>query len=145
MNLDPTIIDAVIAVAMAFMALSVTLLVGALISVIWKGRDTLGAIEKLCNTVDQEVGPTAVQLREVMDGLNQLRGVTTQRITAVAHKAEEVSDTLGTAVGTASKHSNVWGAGLLAGFRAYLNGKPNESASTDKQIIDRGERHELKQ
>jgi uncharacterized protein YoxC len=131
---------------MAFMALSLTLLVSALTSVLWKGRDTLGSIERLADTLQQEVGPTAVQLREVMDGLNQIKGVTTQRITAVTHKVETAADSVATAVDKTKKHSTVWGTGLIAGFKEYLYGKNEDHISVDKQItMDRGERHELKQ
>lgn len=142
--MSPEVLDATIALSMAFMALSTTLLVAAMVGVLWKGRDTLGAIERLAHTVDQEVGPTAVQLREVMDSVNQLKGVTTQRITAVSHKVEDVAGTVGTAVTSASKQSTVLGHGLLAGLRAYFAPKSVETA--DKHItMDRGERHELKQ
>lgn len=143
--MTPALLDATIAISMMFMALSTTLLVCALLGVLWKGRDTLGAIERLCHTVDQEVGPTAVQLREVMDSVNQLKGVTTQRITAVSHKVEEVTGTVGTAVDSAQKQTSVFGTGLLAGLHAYFSPKGPHDAG-DKQItMDRGERNELKQ
>jgi hypothetical protein len=139
---SPEVLDATIALSMAFMALSTTLLVAAMCGVLWKGRDTLGAIERLCHTIDTEVGPTAVQLREVMDGVNQLKGVTTQRITAVSTKVEEAAGSVGTVVDKAGKQTTVFGHGLLAGLRAYLAPKPAE----DKQLtMERGERHELRQ
>src|SRR5581483_6521753 len=107
---------------MAFMAMSLTLLVSALIFVLMKGRDTLGAIERLADTVTQEVGPTAVQLREVMDGINQIKGVTTQRITEVTHKVEVATEGVAGVVDKTKKQSSVWSAGLIAGFREYLYG-----------------------
>jgi hypothetical protein len=123
---------------MGFMALSTTLLVAALMGVIWKGRDTLGAIEKLCNTVDQEVAPTAVQLREVMESVNQLKGVTTQRITAVSSKVEDVAGSVGTAVDKAQRQTTVLGTGLFAGMRAYF--APKGPQDHDKHLtMDRGE------
>jgi uncharacterized protein YoxC len=141
---SPEVLDAAIAISMAFMALSTTLLVAALCGVLWKGRDTLGAIERLCQTVDQEVGPTAVQLREVMESVNQLKGVTTQRITAVSHKVEDVAGSVGTAVTGAQKQAAVVSTGLLAGLRAYFG--PRNPEAVDKHItMERGERHELKQ
>jgi uncharacterized protein YoxC len=141
-HLDPNFIDGVIMISWALMAMSLTLLTSALIGVLWKGRDTLGAVEKLADTLEHEIGPTAVQLREVMDGINQIKGVTTQRITAVTSKVETAADSVASVVDNTSKQSSVWSAGLLAGFREYLYGK-NENA--DKQLtMDRGERHELK-
>jgi len=139
-HLDSATIDGVIAVSMAFMAIALLLFVSALMGVLYKGRDTLGAIERLADTLQQEVGPTAVQLRDVMDGINQLKGVTTQRITAVTHKVETAADSVSAAVDTTKKHSSVWSAGLLAGFRSYLYGNKEHTAA-DKQItMDKGER-----
>lgn len=136
--MTPEVLDAAIAFSLGFMALSTTLLTAALMGVIWKGRDTLGAIEKLCHTVDQEVGPTAVQLREVMESVNQLKGVTTQRITAVSHKVEDVAGSVGTTFDKAQKQTTVLGHGLFAGVRAYF--APKSLNENDKQItMDRGE------
>ena len=135
--MSPEVLDATIALSMAFMALSTTLLVAALCGVLWKGRDTLGAVERLCQTLNQEVTPTAVQLREVMESVNQLKGVTTQRITAVSHKVEEAAGSVGTVVDKAQKQGSVYGTGLLAGVRAYFAPKNSD----DKQLtMDRGER-----
>jgi uncharacterized protein YoxC len=143
-HVDPVIIDVVVAVSMAFMAVALVLFVATMMSVLWKGRDTLGAIERLADTVQQEVGPTAVQLRDVMDGINQIKGVTTQRITAVTHKVETAADSVATVVEGTKKQSSVWSAGLLAGFTEYLYGK--NAASAEKQLtMDKGERHEFRQ
>ena len=126
------------------MAVSLCIFTYAMSGVMWKGRDTLGAIEKLADTLQQEVGPTAVQLRDVMDGINQIKGVTTQRITAVTHKVETAADSVANVVDSTKKQSSVWSAGLFAGFREYLYGKHANGA--DKQLtMDKGERHELKQ
>ncbi len=142
MVLDNNTIDAIIALSMAFMAVSLLFLVSTVLFVMMKGLDTLSAVTRLCDTVNQEVGPTAVQLREVMDGVNQIRGATTQRITAVGSKVEDVAGGITTAVDKVQKESNVLGAGLLAGLRTYLGYKPHMEGS-DKQItMDKGEHHE---
>src|SRR5579883_1953516 len=122
---------------MAFMSVCLMLLVSALTSVLWKGRDTLGSIERLADSLQEEVGPTAMQLREVMSGINQLKGATTQRITAVSHKVEIVTDSVNAAVDKTRKESIALGTGLIAGIKEYLWGK-NE-LSPDKQIgMERG-------
>jgi uncharacterized protein YoxC len=139
---NPETINVVIAFSMAFMAVALMLLTASLMGVLWKGRDTLGSIEKLADTLQQEVGPTAGQLREVMDGINQLKGVTTQRITAVTHKVETAADSVAVVVDKTKKQSAVVGTGLLAGFKEYLYGKNHDK---EKQIaMDKGESHELK-
>jgi uncharacterized protein YoxC len=144
-NVTDVAINTAIAVSMGILAICFALLVGQLIGLLAKGRDTLGAVERLADTLQQEVGPTAVQLREVMDGINQIKGVTTQRITAVTHKVETAADSVATAVDQTKKHSSIWGTGLIAGFQEYLYGK-HEKLRPDKQIpMDRGDRHELKQ
>jgi uncharacterized protein YoxC len=140
--ITPEVLDACIAFSMAFMALSSVLLTAALMGVLWKGRDTLGAVEKLCNTLDSEVAPTAVQLREVMDSVNQLKGVTTQRITAVSHKVEDVAGSVGTAVDKAQRSTTIMGTGLFAGVRAYF--APKGPQDHDKQISMERERDELR-
>lgn len=138
--MDNHTIDVIVAVCMMLMAVALLLFVSTLMSVLYKSIDTLGAIQRLCNTIDQEIGPTAVQLREVMNGINQLRGATTQKITAVGHKVEEVSDSFGSAVNNVQKQTSVLGTGILAGFRAYLHGKPEEGS--DKRItMDKGAHH----
>jgi uncharacterized protein YoxC len=139
---DNNIIDAVVAVSMAFMAVSLMLLVASLMNVMQKGIDTLGAVQRLCNTLDQEVGPTAVQLREVMNGINQLRGATTQRITAVSHKVEDVAGSLTTAVDRAQKQTSVVGTGFVAAIRSYLQGKPDDGSKEKRLTMDKGEHHE---
>ncbi len=139
MGIDTNVIDAIIAVSMAFMAVSLMLLVATLMSVLMKSVDTLGAIQRLCNTVDQEIGPTAVELREIMSGLSQLKGATTQRITAVGHKVEDVAGNINTAVDKAQKHSTVMGTGLLAGFRAYLSGQPHNEGREKQITMDKHE------
>lgn len=140
--MSPEVLDATIALSMAFMALSTTLLVAALCGVLWKGRDTLGAIERLAHTVDQEVGPTAVQLREVMESVNQLKGVTTQRITAVSHKVEEAAGSVGHSLDNAQKQSTVLRHGFLAGVRAYF--APKDQDEHKSITMERGERNELR-
>lgn len=140
--MSPELLDTVIAGSMAFMAMSTTLLVAALLGVIWKGRDTLGAIERLVTTVDQEVKPTAVQLREVMESVNQLKGVTTQRITAVSHKVEEAAGSVGTTIDKAQRQTTVLGHGFLAGVRAYF--APKNHDDTKSITMERGERNELR-
>ena len=144
MHFSDAEINLALVVSMGILAVSFTLLVGQLIGVLAKSRDTLASIERLTDTLQQEVGPTAVQLREVMDGINQIKGVTTQRITAVTSKVENVAGNVSTVVDQTKKQSSVFGAGLLAGFREYLYGKKDETP-VDKQIpMDKGERHELK-
>jgi uncharacterized protein YoxC len=143
-QIDTTVLDVVIALSAMFMAVSLLLFVSAACGVLYKGRDTLTAIERLADTLQQEVGPTAVQLRDVMDGINQIKGVTTQRITAVTHKVETAADSVATVVDQTKKQSSVWSAGVFAGFREYLYGK--QDTSVDKQLsMDKGERRELKQ
>jgi hypothetical protein len=78
-----------------------------------------------------------------MESVNQLKGVTTQRITAVSHKVEEAAGSVGTAVDKAGRSTTVLGTGLFAGVRAYF--APKGLQDHDKQIsMDRGEANELR-
>ncbi len=140
-------INVAVVVALMLFAISTFLLVVNAVPLLMQGKETLGAVERLAKTLDDEVAPTLAELREVMDGVNQIRSVTAARVNEVGHKVEDVAGSLTGVVGQAQKASTVWGVGLIAGFRAYLTGKNsnNGTGQESKQItMDRGEQHELK-
>ena len=130
-------------IVMALMLLAVTSLMVACAAVpmVNQASRTLVAFEKLADTLQGETKPTLAELREVVSGLNQLKSVTAERVTEVSHRVEDVAGTVGTVAGKAKKGSAVWGAGFVAGIKAYLAGKDDGQAATEmKQLsVDRGE------
>jgi uncharacterized protein YoxC len=141
--LDPQLfINAFIAVALILLAVSTFLLVSSAMPLMHQANRTAIAFEKLADTLQAETKPTLQELRDVISGVNQLRSVTAERVTEVGHRVEDVAGTVGQVAGSAKKHTAVWGAGLLAGVRAYLAGKDSTGSQAEvKQITDRGEKN----
>jgi uncharacterized protein YoxC len=126
--------NVLVAVSLMFLAVTLSLLVGFAAPLFIQAGRTLNAYEKLADTLETEVKPTLIEVRHVVDGLNDLRSLTSARVTAVSHRVEDVAGTVSTVAGEAKKHSNVWGTGLLAGVRAYLNGQSPDIQPSTRQI-----------
>ena len=139
--MDPTMVNAFITMALMLLAVASLMLVAAAFPMMNQASRTLIAFEKLADTVQGETKPTLAELREVISGLNQLKSVTAERVTEVSHRVEDVAGTVGNVAGKAKKSSAVWGAGFVAGIRAYLTSREDGQAATDvKQLsVDRGE------
>ena len=125
-----TVVNVAVVAALGFLAVSLTLLVASVMPLLRQGEATLSSLQRLSDTLDKEVPPTLNELRGVMDGVNQIRSLTTQRVTDVGHKAEELTGNVTTMVGSAKKQTHVAGVGLLAGLKAYFSG--NNEHSEDK-------------
>jgi len=124
--------------ALGLMAITALLLVGAAWFVVPQISHTLRAYEKLADTLDAELKPTLVEVHEVLQGVNQLRQLTTQRVTEVGqkvtevgHQVEVVAGSMGQAAGSAQKQSSVLGAGLWAGVKHYLSGEKTSQQHSD--------------
>ena len=139
--MDPTMVNAFITMALMLLAVASLMLVAAAFPMMNQASRTLIAFEKLADTVQGETKPTLTELREVISGLNQLKSVTAERVTEVSHRVEDVAGTVGNVAGKAKMSSAVWGAGFIAGIRAYLTPRDDGQASTDvKQLsVDGGE------
>ncbi len=139
--MEPVMVNAFISVALMLLAVTSLLLVSSAIPLLSQASRTLIAFEKLADTVQGETKPTLTELREVVSGLNQLKSVTAERVTEVSHRVEGVTSTVGEVAGKAKKSSAVWGAGFVAGIKAYLAGKDDGQVPAEvKQLsVDRGE------
>jgi hypothetical protein len=107
------------------MLLTVTmlLLVASALPLMNQAGRTLSAYEKLAGTLDTELKPTLTELKEVMDGVNDLRLQTAKRVNEVG---SGVVGTIETVKHGAKAGSSVWTAGLMAGVKAYFAGNPTE-------------------
>lgn len=121
------VVNVAVVGALIFLAVSLTLLVGSIMPLLRQSEATLSSLQRLSDTLDKEVPPTLSELRGVMDGVNQIRSLTAQRVQDVGTKAEELTGNVTTLVGTAKKETSVAGAGLLAGFKAYFWGQENKN------------------
>ncbi|HEY9715683.1 MAG TPA: hypothetical protein V6C72_19570 [Chroococcales cyanobacterium] len=130
-----TVINGAVAGAMIFLALAVTALLAAAWTMIPQINRTLNAYEKLAETLEGELAPTLKEVQKVVIGVGELKAIAGHTVEGVTTKVEDVTGSLGKAASTAKNHSSVFGAGLLAGFRAYLEGKHEHSSL---KTVDRG-------
>lgn len=86
---------------------------------------TLTAYEKLATTLETELAPTIREVSKLAGGVVKIQSVAQQSMTEVGTKVEDVTGNLTKVTDSAKKESNVWGTGLLAGMKAYLNAKEN--------------------
>ncbi len=119
------IVNVAVVAALAFLAVSFTLLVGMIMPLLRQAEATMSSVQRLSDTLDREVPTTLAEMRGVMDGVNQIKALTAQRVHEVGNKAEELTGNVTTLVGTAKKESQVAGVGLLAGLKAYFKGQEN--------------------
>jgi X-X-X-Leu-X-X-Gly heptad repeat protein len=126
-----TAVDVTVLVALVILAVSLAILTGAIMPLLRQFSSTALSFQKLSETMEREVSPTMVELRSVMDGINQIKAITTQRVQDVSSKAGELTDGVTTLVTSAKKESTVASAGVLAGLKAYLFPHP-QSQETRK-------------
>ncbi|MBX9689000.1 MAG: hypothetical protein K2X27_19990 [Candidatus Obscuribacterales bacterium] len=136
------VVNVAVVAALIFLAVSLTILVASVMPLLRQSEATLSSLARLSDTLDKEVPPTLAELRGVMDGVNQIRSITAQRVTDVGHKAEELTGNVTTLVGTAKKESSVASAGLFAGLKAYFLG--GEEKAESKSIAMERKNVELK-
>lgn len=123
-------VNVAVVAALIFLAVSLTLLVASIMPLLRQGEATLSSLQRLSDTLDKEVPPTMAELRGVMDGVNQIKSITAQRVSDVGHKAEELTGNVTNLVGSAKKESSVAGAGVLAGLKAYFFPDHSEESKT---------------
>lgn len=122
-------LNIVVAFALAFVAVTLTLLVAQALPLLRQLSDTAHSCQSLLTTLEKEVQPTAAELRDLLHGVNQIRAITASQVTEVSTKVEDLTGNVNQMVGSAKKESSVMGAGLLAGLRAYFQG--DESVQKD--------------
>lgn len=121
--MDPNLINAFVAVSLIILTLSLLLMVSAAIPLISQASRTLFAYERLADTVETEIKPTLLEVKEAVEGFNQFRSLTAKRVNEVGHTVEDVAGSVGHAAKDVTKSSSVFGAGLIAGIKHYLEDK----------------------
>ena len=142
--MDPAIVNALIVISLALLALAAVLLAGTCAPVLYQAHRTMIAYERLAATLNNEVPATLNEFKQLAQRVNALGSITTQQVTEVGHKVEAVSGSIGHAAGNAKKQGSVWGSALLAGVKSYLTPASEEiqgdPAAHFKQITkNRGE------
>ncbi len=108
-------LNILVAVALIFLAVSLMLISLPLMSMVKQSERTLSALERLLGTVDKELGPTLKQVDTLLGSIGD-----------VGSKVGDVKGGITKAADEAKKNSSVFGAGFMAGIRAYLEPKGNK-------------------
>lgn len=123
-------------VIVLFLFLIFVVMVAAMMSpinnLLKQSERTLDATESLIRTLDKELGPTLNEVNLVLGSVQEIKAIAEQRLTDVGTRVEDVTGNITKAADVAKTHSSVWGAGLMAGIKAYLEGKPEEKHSEKK-------------
>jgi hypothetical protein len=125
-------LDGAVVGALVFLALGITALLAAAWILIPQVNRTLGAYEKLAVTLEAELGPTLKEVQKVVVSVGELKQIAGQRVHDVSTKVEDVTGNLSKVATSAKTESSVYGAGLWAGFRAYLGGAAKDHHDHDK-------------
>jgi hypothetical protein len=125
-------LDGAVVGALVFLALGVTALLATTWTLIPQINKTLGAYEKLADTLEAELGPTLKEVQKVVVSVGELKQIAGQRVQDVSTKVEDVTGNLTKVATSAKKESSVYGAGLWAGLRSYLEGKDHKEHGDKK-------------
>ena len=142
-----SLIDAFVVFALLGLCLGLAVLAAYINPLITQGVRTLESYAKLADTLEEELAPTLREVQKVVVGVGELRQIAGQTMSGVGTKVEDVTGNITKVAGNAQRSSSVWGAGLLAGAKAYLEGKGHEHRDTEngrqsssrRHVIDRGE------
>jgi predicted PurR-regulated permease PerM len=125
-------LDGAVVGALVFLALGVTALLATTWTLIPQINKTLGAYEKLADTLEAELGPTLKEVQKVVVSVGELKQIAGQRVQDVSTKVEDVTGNLTKVATSAKKESSVYGAGIWAGLRSYLEGKDHKEYGDKK-------------
>lgn len=131
--MDPNVLNYIVVASLVFFAVALGGLVWALQSLVPQISKTLNAYEHLAGTLEGELTPTLREVNKVVVGLTELKTIATKNVTEVTTKVEDVTDNITKAADTAKKQSHVWGAGFMAGARAYFEAGANKGAAGKDQ------------
>ena len=142
-----SLIDAAVVFALLFLCVALAVLAAYMNQLVSQGVRTLESYAKLADTLEEELAPTLKEVQKVVVGVGELRQIAGQTMSGVGTKVEDVTGNITKVADNAKRSSSVWGAGLLAGARAYLEGKGHEHRETEngrqssdqRHVKDRGE------
>lgn len=127
-------LDLVVVVLFLLFAFTLALMISPLSNLLKQSERTLEATESLIRTLDKELGPTLNEVNLVLGSVQEIKAIAEQRITDVGTKVEDVTGNISKVADQAKSHTSVWGAGIMAGFKAYLDGKP---ATSSKELAEK--------
>ncbi len=113
-NLNVLVVFSLLCLSMAILVL-----VGIALTLVPQLNRTLGAYEKLADTLSE--------VRIVVNSFLRLQDIAQNSVSNVSDKVENITDNLTRTADDAKKRSSVISAGLLAGIREYLQSKNEHS------------------
>ena len=127
-------LDFVVVVLFVVFVALVALLIFPISNLLKQSERTLDATESLIRTLDKELGPTLNEVNLVLGSVQEIKAIAEQRITDVGTKVEDVTGNITKVADQAKSQSSVWGAGLMARWKAYLNGKPTHK---EERVVEK--------
>lgn len=130
----PPLLDMIVIFLFLAFAFTLALMVSPLSNLLKQSERTLEATESLIRTLDKELGPTLNEVNLVLGSVQEIKAIAEQRITDVGTKVEDVTGNISKVADQAKSTSSVWGAGLMAGWKAYLEGKPAPKDNAEPKV-----------
>ncbi|MCC7531331.1 MAG: hypothetical protein IT342_22685 [Candidatus Melainabacteria bacterium] len=137
MDLTHTL-DFLVVGALALLSLGLVGLAMAAGQLVPQVNRTLTAYEKLATTLETELAPTLQEVSKLAGGVIKIQSVAQHSIAEVGTKVEDVTGNLTKVTSSATKESNVWGTGLLAGFKAYLSSQHKDDLHSETSASGKG-------
>lgn len=129
-------LNILVAVSLIFLAVALMAVSLPLMSMVKQSERTLSALERLLGTVDKELGPTLKQVDVLLGTVLELKTTAEKKLGDMGSKVTDVKGGFTKAAGDAKKNSSVFGAGLFAGIKAYLEVKPRDSQQSGATGVD---------
>ena len=125
MEYFPLLLDGIVVFFFCIFVVLLAVMISPLSNLIRQSERTLDATENLIRTLDKELGPTLNEVHTVIGSVHEIRAIAEKKFTDVGTKVEDVSGNLTKAAGQAQTETTVWGTGMMAGLKAYFEGKPS--------------------
>jgi uncharacterized protein YoxC len=116
-------LNIIVVVSLILLSVTLLLLASAVITLVPQVHRTLASFQKLATTVTVELEPTMIEAHKLIGSVVKLQSIAQNGVSEVTTKVEGVTGNITKAADEANRHTKVWGAGLLAGFNAYLERK----------------------
>ena len=120
----PLILDIVVILFFAIFVVLFAMLQAPITNLLKQSEKTLDATENLIKTLDKELGPTLNEVHTVIGSVHEIRAIAEKKFQDVGITMDDVSGNISKTANQAKTETTVWGTGLWAGVRSYLEGKP---------------------
>ena len=130
-------LNILVAVSLIFLAVSLLAVSIPLMSMVKQSERTLSSLDKLLGTVDKELGPTLKQVDTLLGSVVELKSAAQKGISDAGTKVADVKGGFTKATEDIKRETTVYGFGIMAGVRAYLDGRPARENAREKARSER--------